>query len=209
MPSRGAPRRPPFPVFPYHRRNAPFEVAAGAAVSVSEYEASRAETQAAVQAATVCRDSPFYARRRSRAERWSAAFRDLMIGSTGRVVSGAAWCDSWGLVGHLPVDRRPRGVEQTVRAVALMHGKHRLERLWDLVMSFHGSSSRSRRSDGRQGQLVRVQLEDFSQRSGAETWAPTRGRTPTRRRQSCAGTPGEDERRSIELGTRPRCSKTG
>ena len=42
-----------------------------------------------------------------------------------RTLSRAAGRDARGLVGHLGVHRRPRGVVQTVRAVALVHGKQR------------------------------------------------------------------------------------
>src|SRR6185437_14269221 len=44
-----------------------------------------------------------------------------------------AWGYSGGLVGHLGVDRGPRGVEQAVRAVAGVHLKQRLDRLRAVV----------------------------------------------------------------------------
>jgi len=66
------------------------------------------------------------------------------------------------LVGHLGVDRRPRGVEQAVRAVALVHGEHRLERLRGLVdVRPWIAQAIEAVGDGRHRQLVRVQLEDL------------------------------------------------
>ena len=44
-----------------------------------------------------------------------------------RALSRAAWRDARGFVGHLGVDRGPRGVEQTVGAVALVHREERFE----------------------------------------------------------------------------------